>query len=185
VLRLTLNDLQNREELPSEDPVLYLQIDNCGENKNKVMFSFLTDLVRRGIFSKVKAGFLMVGHTHEDIDQLVSTIAHYFKAYKTCCADPESLAEEIRNAFTDAKHKPTVVLLHPISKQIFDYKQLYRYVYAAVLDPKITTSVCHQTNIWSSSLAIQLQILGKQCILAPNGHKSIPILKCKCCYAQH
>ena len=131
VLRLTLNDLQNREELPSEDPVLYLQIDNCGENKNKVMFSFLTDLVRRGIFSKVKAGFLMVGHTHEDIDQLFSTIAHYFKAYKTCCADPESLAEEIRNAFTDAKHKPTVVLLHP--KQIFDYKKLY----AAVLDPKI------------------------------------------------
>ena len=26
VLRLTLNDLQNREELPSENPVLYLQM---------------------------------------------------------------------------------------------------------------------------------------------------------------
>ena len=40
VLHLTLNDLQNKEELPSEDPVLYLQMDNCGENKTKVMFSF-------------------------------------------------------------------------------------------------------------------------------------------------
>jgi len=77
-------------------------IYRCGENKNKLMFSFLIDLVGRGIFSKVKAGFLMLGHTHKDMDQLFSTIAHYFKAYKTCCADPESLAEEIRNVFTDA-----------------------------------------------------------------------------------
>ena len=35
VLRLTLNDLETRGELPHEDPVLYLQVDNCGENKNK------------------------------------------------------------------------------------------------------------------------------------------------------
>ena len=41
------------------------------------MFAFLTDLVQRGIFAKVKAGFLMVGHTHEDIDQLFSMDPRY------------------------------------------------------------------------------------------------------------
>ena len=40
VLRLTLNDLEMRGELPSVDPVLYLQVDNCGENKNRKCLLF-------------------------------------------------------------------------------------------------------------------------------------------------
>jgi len=131
VLRLTLNDLEMKGELPSEEPVLYLQVDNCGENKNRNMFAFLVDLVRRGIFAKVKAGFLMVAHTHEDIDQLFSTVSTHFKCFTTCCPDPNSLYEEIKNAFKDFKHKPTVVVLNP--RQIFDYKKLYSFV----IDPNI------------------------------------------------
>ena len=68
ILRQVLNDLGERNELPTENPTIYLQFDNCGEKKNKTMFEFLADLVRRSIFSKIKVGFLMVGHTHEDID---------------------------------------------------------------------------------------------------------------------
>ena len=52
ILRLVLNDLNSQQKLPHEEPVLYLQVDNCGENinKNKTLLAFLTDLVRRKIF---------------------------------------------------------------------------------------------------------------------------------------
>ena len=78
VLNRTLLDLDARGLLPTDpESVFYLQVDNCGENRNRTMFAYLTDLVRRGVFSKIRAGFLMVGHTHEDIDQFFSVIAFY------------------------------------------------------------------------------------------------------------
>ena len=40
ILRRVLNDLQEHNQLPSDYPVLYLKIDNCGENKNKTLFAF-------------------------------------------------------------------------------------------------------------------------------------------------
>ncbi|XP_053385302.1 uncharacterized protein LOC123524917 isoform X2 [Mercenaria mercenaria] len=52
---------------------LYIQLDNClGQNKNRYVLGFLAKLVEENIFKKVKLSFLMVGHTHEDIDQLFS-----------------------------------------------------------------------------------------------------------------
>ena len=68
VLRQILLHIEKKGKLPYINPVLYLQIDNCGENKNKTLFAFLTDLVRKQVFHKIKACFLMVGHTHDDID---------------------------------------------------------------------------------------------------------------------
>ena len=68
ILREVLIDLDSRNELPNQNPTMYLQVDNCGENKNKVLFAFLVDLARQNIFAKVKVGFLMTGHTHEDIN---------------------------------------------------------------------------------------------------------------------
>ncbi|WAQ94150.1 hypothetical protein MAR_006621, partial [Mya arenaria] len=59
--------------LDSLPEVLYLQLDNCpGANKNRFVIGFLALLVQAGIFKKIKLSFLMVGHTHEDIDQLFS-----------------------------------------------------------------------------------------------------------------
>jgi hypothetical protein len=47
-------------------PVLYLQLDNTArENKNKFVMTFLSLLVERGVFEKIKVNFLLVGHTHE------------------------------------------------------------------------------------------------------------------------
>ena len=86
ILHLSLNDLETKGELLNDNPVLYFQVDNCGENKNRTMY-------RSGApwhFEKLKAGFLMVGRTsiYEDNDQLFSTISFHFKTYKTCCAGP-------------------------------------------------------------------------------------------------
>ena len=53
--------------------VLYLQLDNTSrENKNQVLFGYLNMLVELGIFKKIKVGFLLVGHTHDHIDQMFS-----------------------------------------------------------------------------------------------------------------
>jgi hypothetical protein len=50
--------------------VLYIQLDNtCRENKNRYVFAFLSLLVQQGVFRKIKVNFLLVGHTHEDVDQ--------------------------------------------------------------------------------------------------------------------
>jgi hypothetical protein len=51
--------------------VLYLQLDNTShENKNQIVFGYLSMLDELGIFQKVKVGFLLVGHTHDHIDQM-------------------------------------------------------------------------------------------------------------------
>ena len=112
MLKQVLNDLGVKGKLPTDpELVFYLQVDNCGKNKNKTMFSFLTDLVRRGIFSKVKAGFLMVGHTHEDIDQFFSVISKHLKQLHVNCPDLQSFVEEVRKAFSDPKESQMLFFL--------------------------------------------------------------------------
>ena len=57
-------------ELP---PVLYFQLDNTSrEIKNQVLLAYLNMLVQMKIFKKVKLGFLLVGHTNDQIDQMFS-----------------------------------------------------------------------------------------------------------------
>jgi hypothetical protein len=73
---------------PSRHPaILYLQANNCGaENKNLFMLAFLSLLISLNMFSEIRRNFqeiclsfLLVGHTHEDIDQLFSTGQSKFK----------------------------------------------------------------------------------------------------------
>jgi hypothetical protein len=52
--------------------VLYLQLDNVNSNKSVLMFQYLQWLVLRGVFDKIKVCYLLVGHTHEYIDQFFS-----------------------------------------------------------------------------------------------------------------
>ena len=61
-------------------PLLRIQADNCGrENKNKYVFGLCATLVGLGYFSEVQLSFLIVGHTHEDIDQRFSVISGVLK----------------------------------------------------------------------------------------------------------
>ncbi|XP_030834677.1 uncharacterized protein LOC115921382 [Strongylocentrotus purpuratus] len=62
-------------------PILFLQADNCWrENKNKYVMALLEMLVGKKIFHEVHLSYLLVGHTHEDIDQLFSQIGPKLKA---------------------------------------------------------------------------------------------------------
>ena len=55
---------------------LYIQLDNTTrENKNQTFLAYLCMLVDKGIFDKIKVGFLLVGHTHDQIDQMFSTFS--------------------------------------------------------------------------------------------------------------
>ena len=77
LLRVLVDEKERREAARQKWPkVLYLQMDNGSDNKNKEIFSFGELLVRLGIFVKVKYGFLPVGHTHEDIDACFGAGSH-------------------------------------------------------------------------------------------------------------
>ena len=53
-------------------------MNNCGrENKKRYVLALCSLPVELGIFPKVKVGFLMVGHMHEDVDQLFSHFSTY------------------------------------------------------------------------------------------------------------
>ena len=48
---------------------MLLQLDNeASDNKNRYLFMFLSLLAALGVFNTIEVGFLLVGHTHEDID---------------------------------------------------------------------------------------------------------------------
>jgi hypothetical protein len=52
-----------------------LQYDNCGENKNKYLFGYLSLLVQLQYFKEISLNFLIVGHTHCILDQYFSTLS--------------------------------------------------------------------------------------------------------------
>ena len=61
-------------------PTLHIQADNCSrENKNKYMFAFCACFVALENFREVRLSFLIVGHTHYDIDQRFSVISNILK----------------------------------------------------------------------------------------------------------
>ncbi|CAB4032559.1 Hypothetical predicted protein [Paramuricea clavata] len=91
ILMRTLLLFQGKlDKLP---PVMYLQMDNCyRECKNKFVLGFLAILVKMGLFRKIKLSFLMVGHTHEDIDQMFSCFSRHLAKHDARTI-PELFAE--------------------------------------------------------------------------------------------
>jgi hypothetical protein len=48
---------------------LLSHMDNCvKDNKNRHLLAFLSLLIAHNVFEEVQSRFLIVGHTHEDID---------------------------------------------------------------------------------------------------------------------
>lgn len=57
---------------------LYIQLDNVSSNKCFTIFAVLIELAKNGIFKKVKVSYLIVGHTHEDIDALIGMFLMFY-----------------------------------------------------------------------------------------------------------
>ena len=52
-------------------PILNVQMDNAiGDNKNRYVYAYWSLLVAKRIFREVYVKFMIVGHTHDDIDAL-------------------------------------------------------------------------------------------------------------------
>jgi hypothetical protein len=75
---------------PSERPAiplpkrLYLQLNNSTkDNKNRFVMIFCSLLTARDIFKEVTVEFLVVGHTHEDIDAYFSYLSKLLKQKNT------------------------------------------------------------------------------------------------------
>ncbi|XP_077986807.1 uncharacterized protein LOC144441142 isoform X2 [Glandiceps talaboti] len=101
-------------------PVLYLQMDNSWrECKNRNILGFLAYLLKLGIFREVQIGYLMQGHTHEDADQMFSTISRTLKKKEAMTMGGlESLIEESFNGATCLQLKTMFDIKKHIGKHI-------------------------------------------------------------------
>lgn len=83
-------------ELPG---TLYVQLDNTAtrENKNQVLLAYLSMLVHQKVFKKVKLGFLLVGHTHDQIDQMFSRFS--VKLAKKSAFDLNDICKLLKEAY--------------------------------------------------------------------------------------
>jgi hypothetical protein len=80
VMHMNANVRRKKGRLPL---ALRIQADNTTrENKNIYMFALCIVLVVLGYFQEVQLCFLIVGHTHEDIDQRFSIISNTLKKTK-------------------------------------------------------------------------------------------------------
>ena len=63
---------------------LFLQLDNSAkDNKNRYVMAFCSLLTAKKVFKVVTVGFLIVGHTHEDIDAHFSYLSKLLKMKNT------------------------------------------------------------------------------------------------------
>ena len=76
VLHRLLLKIEENGPLPRR---LYLQLDNASYNKSAQFLAFLAFLVEMGCFDCIKLSYLIVGHTHEIIDQCFSVLSKYLK----------------------------------------------------------------------------------------------------------
>ena len=76
VLRRTLLKLEECGPLPRR---MYLQLDNASDNKSAQFLAFLAYLIEKGCFDCIKLSYLIVGQTHDIIDQWFSVLRKYRK----------------------------------------------------------------------------------------------------------
>ena len=87
---------------------LWLQYDNCGDNKNKECMCYSSLLVELFAFDEIEIAFLIVGHTHASIDQYFSVIA---KAIRKAhfIGTPVALLELIRRCHDSSWEQKAII----------------------------------------------------------------------------
>ena len=96
-------------------PLLNVQMDNAtGDNKNHFVFCFLSLLVANRIFREVYVNFMIVGHTHDDIDALFRRWSMALKK------ESFSTIPLLMKSFMDVEAIPTIP--HHI-EEVLDFKK--------------------------------------------------------------
>lgn len=76
----------------------FVQLDNCTrENKNRFVMGYFEMLVAHSVFDSVEAGFLPVGHTHEDVDQAFSQTSARLRVHNAITL--EDIHGELRQTY--------------------------------------------------------------------------------------
>ncbi|XP_076090729.1 uncharacterized protein LOC143062813 isoform X2 [Mytilus galloprovincialis] len=123
-------------------PTLYLQADNAAkDNKNNYVLMFLAMLVKAEIVKKIKLSFLMVGHTHEDVDQFFSRIS--VKCHQQAAVTLPDLHQLIS---TSVKPMPSIQHINSLwdfrklatsDYSLCDFKDIHHFVFRKA-DDKVT-----------------------------------------------
>ena len=78
-----------------------LQLDNTTSDcKNHTVMAYLAWLTATGVFEKAVAGFLMVGHTHEDIDGFFGILRRHLMRVPQGIMTTEALHKEVQKCFS-------------------------------------------------------------------------------------
>ena len=95
---------------------LFLQLDNSGkDNKNRYVMAFCSLLTARRVFKEVIVGFLIVGHTHEDIDAHFSYLSKLLKMKNTY------VLADLMKAFIDSQK--TTAFIPELVQEVADFKK--------------------------------------------------------------
>ncbi|KAL3680782.1 hypothetical protein R1sor_023738 [Riccia sorocarpa] len=160
-------------------PTLYLQLDNTvRENKNNILFAYLAMLLEKKVFTKIKLGFLLVGHTYDFVDQMFSRFSQALRRENAFTMS--RLRSMIENNYDP---KPVTSIL----TQTWDFKhfietepklfrtlnditqnQQYKFKIASALEVRVWCKQFSIDNTWEPPIGVRyiLHIDGSRAILA-------------------
>jgi hypothetical protein len=118
-LRRIYDELIEKGELEKWPDKLYLQVDGGSENMNRFFLGYCDRLVAFGLFKTVKVNFLMVGHTHEDIDQIFSVVSGTLKKEK--CLSLDQMMDRLSKLDLNEPRPPKCKVLH----SVWDWKYFF------------------------------------------------------------
>ncbi|KAL3675267.1 hypothetical protein R1sor_025215 [Riccia sorocarpa] len=96
-------------------PNLYIQLDNSAkDNKNWAMMAFCSELVARRCCKMITMSFLVVGHTHEDVDAFFS---------KVNAAQAGKDIESLPHFLTVVYHAQSSKAYPRVIQEVADYKE--------------------------------------------------------------
>ncbi len=83
------------------------------DNKNMYLLTFLLLLIGREVFQEVKLGFVVVGHTHEDVDGCFGYLSKKLRKQNNY------ILVDLMKAFMVSQERPFIPLL---IQKILDFK---------------------------------------------------------------
>ena len=110
IRRTLLKHLAGGKPMPR---ILFIQADNASDNKNFAMIGFLAALVLHGYCHEIHLSFLLVGHTHEDIDQFFSVLTRHV-AKLGVVKTPQAFQAEIQKAAAGKGRKVDASMVHAV-----------------------------------------------------------------------